>query len=123
MFRSVQTLQDARKYLGEYSWLEFLPDTAHLEIAGESAIGVISEFFSRLAAVHLKDWTPEFGRSYQFYGRGFTELGEGEVELAQVMELLREKAFNGWLVVEKDTCLNPLQSARNAREWLRRWTV
>jgi len=40
-------------------------------IAGEDVRKVIEDNIDRIVAVHLKDWTSEFGRSYQFYSRGF----------------------------------------------------
>jgi len=87
-------------------------------VAGENPVRVIEENFSRLAAVHLKDWTAEFGRAYQFYPRGFAHLGAGSVPLKQVLEMLVKNNYDGWIVVEQDWAANPSESAKRSREWL-----
>jgi sugar phosphate isomerase/epimerase len=43
--------------------LKFLPDTAHLYIGGDDPAEAIRRVDKdRLAGVHFKDWTPDFGR-------------------------------------------------------------
>jgi sugar phosphate isomerase/epimerase len=118
MFKPVQTAEEAAKVLDAHPEMRFLPDTAHLEVAGDDPVLVIENNFSRLAAVHLKDWTAEFGRSLQFYARGFVGLGEGTAPVKQVVEMLLRRNYQGWLLVEQDTAANPLASAKKSRQWL-----
>ncbi|MBN9118564.1 MAG: TIM barrel protein [Planctomycetes bacterium] len=82
--------------------LKFLPDTAHLYIAGHDPVRAIRDHLGRLAGVHLKDWTPLYGWSYHRYARGFTELGKGDVPLADVVRLVAEDGRCPWLVTELD---------------------
>jgi sugar phosphate isomerase/epimerase len=119
MFKSVQTAQEAEELLAKHPELSFLPDTAHLTVAGEDVVAVLMRNYHRIAAIHLKDWTAEFGRAYQFYSRGFTELGKGDVLLHRIMRFLKERAYHGWLVVEQEAAENPPQSAAVSRLWLR----
>jgi len=121
MFRPVQTAADAEKLLDDFDRLRILPDTAHLTVAGEDVVEVLNELLKvdRIAAIHLKDWTPEFGRAYQFYSRGFVGLGEGDVPLDDVIGVLRLHRYNGWLVIEQDSANDPAESVRGSLCWLK----
>jgi sugar phosphate isomerase/epimerase len=119
MFKGIQTSADAEMYLGKYARLQFLPDTAHLTVAGQDVVKVIDRNYERIQAIHLKDWTAEFGRAYQFYSRGFVELGQGDVLLEEVIRFLKQRNYKRWIVVEQDVTPDPFQSALASRQWLR----
>jgi len=118
MFKAIQTAREAEALLETHPGLRFLPDTAHLTIAGENVTEVLERNFDRLAAIHLKDWTAEFGRAYQFYARGFVVLGAGDVPLREVGDVLKFRGYRGWIVVEQDTSPHPLESAKASLQWL-----
>jgi inosose dehydratase len=120
MFKSVQTAQEAENLLKQFPKLRFLPDTAHLTVAGEDVVSTLERNFDQIAAIHLKDWTAEFGRAYQFYSRGFVELGKGDVVLGKILTFLKSRNYQGWLVVEQDASSSPLMSAKSSRVWLRK---
>jgi sugar phosphate isomerase/epimerase len=122
MFKSVQTLQEATVYLERYTQLRFLPDTAHLRIAGDDPEEAVKQHFNRLVGVHVKDWIAEYGRSYQFYARGFVDLGDGDCarHVKNVVMWLTDKKYDGWLVVEKDRAATaPFEDAQKNRRWLK----
>jgi inosose dehydratase len=119
MFKTFQTAHDALLMLDRHPDLWFLPDTAHLTVAGENVVEVLRQTYNRLAAVHLNDWTAEYGRAYHFYSRGFVELGCGDVNLETAVRFLRDRGFRRWLVVEQDTSGDPVASAAHSRQWLR----
>ena len=124
MFKPIQTAKEARKLLTEHPELCFLPDTAHLTVAGDTAEEVLNDNYDRIAAIHLKDWTSEFGRSYQYYSRGFSvRFGEGEVQLAKIVEFLRSKAYKGWVVVEQDVVGDPAGAAHDCIRWLKAHSI
>lgn len=118
MFKRVQTMAEAAQLLERRVALRFLPDTAHLTIAGEDVLGALKRYFSRVVAVHLKDWSAEVGRAYQFYSRGFTELGEGDVDLASTVEFLKDRDYGNWVVVEQEASHDPIDSSARSRNWL-----
>ncbi|MBL8892614.1 MAG: sugar phosphate isomerase/epimerase [Planctomycetaceae bacterium] len=118
MFKPVQNVQEFRDILSKYPQVLFLPDTAHLTIAGNNPVEAIKEYFKNLAAVHLKSWRADVGRSYQFYARGFCELGHGDVEVKAVLSELSARGFQGWVVVEQDSSSQPCESAIRSRQWL-----
>lgn len=121
MYKPVQTMHEAERILNANPRLGFLPDTAHLQIAGDDPADAIRKYASRLVAVHLKAWREDVGRSYHFYARGFCELGEGNVDLVErTLDALLKVRFAGWLVVEQDLTTHPAASAVRSLEWLTR---
>jgi len=124
MFKPIQNVKEAEKLLNEYSELCFLPDTAHLTVAGEDLEKIIILHLNRIVAIHLKDWTSVFGRSYQFYSRGFgIEYGYGDVHLDKIVRLLKSRKFRGWLIVEQDIVDNPFEAALSCRNWLKKFGI
>ncbi len=104
IFTQVHRIADAKQLLAEHAALRFLPDTAHLVIAGDNPVKAIEQTIARIVAVHLKDWTPVFGRSPHRYAKGFVGLGKGKLPLPEVLDTLRRLDFQGWLIVEQDHC-------------------
>ena len=120
MYKPVQTLREADEILTANPFLKFLPDTAHLTIAGDDPVEAIRKFATKLAAVHIKDWREEVGRSFHFYARGFCELGEGHIAFDAVLDELARKSYQGWYVVEQDTTSTPRESIEKNLNWLKR---
>jgi signal transduction histidine kinase/sugar phosphate isomerase/epimerase len=97
-----------------------LPDTAHLAIVGDDPVQVLrSIHLDRVIGVHLKDWVAAFGRAYNSYAKGFTELGLGNVPVDRIVKLLRDRNYRGWLIVEQDySSRGPCHSIAANTEWL-----
>ena len=116
-------IDDALELLNKHPELKFVPDTALLSIAGDDAFLAIHKGLGlgkdRLVSVHLKDWSPEYGRSSHRYARGFTELGQGDIKLMRVVNELQRVNYKGWMVVEQDnTRKDPVTCAFECAEWL-----
>jgi len=124
VFKPTNSLEIALERLKQDPKLKFIPDTAHLTVAGNDPVEAIRLFekqIDRIASVHLKDWTADFGRSVHRYARGFVELGEGDgsVKLDEVLEALKKIGYKGWLIVEQDyTKTDPAISTFNCARWL-----
>lgn len=119
MFKPIQTASDATSLVSKFQYLQYLPDTAHLFVAGEDVLQLISEWYPKLAAVHLKDWSPEFGRTFPYYSRGFVELGKGRVPVADVLKYLANRRYDGWIVIEQDSSPAPITSAIRSYEYIK----
>ncbi len=127
-FKTVQTLSQAFDLLTEHTDLLWLPDTAHLFIVGDDPARALRKKSDRLVAVHLKDWTPKFGRWSHRYARGFTVLGSGSVKLGEFAKELKQQIWRArvpglearpWLVVELDYPMADVRSSiEAAAEWL-----
>jgi signal transduction histidine kinase/sugar phosphate isomerase/epimerase len=112
-------IETASILLRDHLELKFLPDTAHLFLARDNPAKAIESYAPRLAAIHFKDWTPKYGRSFHRYARGFVELGNGIINLENILQSLRKIEFNGWLVVEQDSsAYSPRTSTETSTQWL-----
>ena len=119
IFKPRHRLADLETELRDHPELRFLPDVAHLTIAGDSPSAAIAQWRDRIVAVHIKDWTPAYGRSSHRYGRGFVELGKGIVNFDQLFEKLRAIRYNGWLVFEQgNRDSSPDEIVVQATRWL-----
>lgn len=123
MFRPIQTIREAEQRLDQfpaesYPNLQLMPDTAHLTIAGDNPVEVVKKHFQRIQSLHVKDWNPNVGRSYQFYASGFCGLGDGQVLVRDTLDHLWKRQYRGWLVVEHDHSTTPQQTISDSRAWL-----
>lgn len=75
------------------SRIGFCPDTGHLQAAGGDPVDLVRRYRERIPYVHLKD-LDESG--------GFVPLGQGVLDVAGVVDVLRETGFDGWVMVETD---------------------
>ncbi len=69
-------------------------DVAHLAAGGADPAAVIRRYADRLVYVHLKD--------ADLTGGGFLPLGEGDVDLAAVVDAVRAAHYDDWITVELD---------------------
>ena len=91
----------------KYVWMT--ADTGHLVLGGGDAAQIISDYFPRVAEVHLKDTyakyrgntstpTPEQHRVANVYHN----LGGGGVDFRAVFKVLRDRHFKGWAIFDVD---------------------
>ncbi|MFX0194577.1 MAG: TIM barrel protein [Candidatus Hodarchaeota archaeon] len=119
MYKRNHCLETSSPLLRDHPELKFLPDTAHLFLARNDPSEAIKRYAPRIAAIHFKDWTPKYGRSFHRYARGFVELGKGIIDLENVLRESHNIQFDGWLVVEQDsTDYNPYVSTQTSVRWL-----
>ena len=86
-------------------------DTAHF-VKGNAEVDdaevlLFNKYRDRIKYVHLKDWDPTLPAEMSGEGgtaviRDFTELGQGEVDLAGCINVLRASDYAGWLTIELD---------------------
>ena len=86
-----------------------LHDTGHVTFAGGDAPTELAKHVARVVHVHCKDVRPEVARMARNRGWSFLQAvmngafstpGEGCVDFARVISILREGGYRGWLVVE-----------------------
>lgn len=86
-------------------------DTGHLHLAAGDPLAALRRWAPRIKQVHIKDGSrAEAARLVaegcdfdQLVARGgFTPLGAGDVSPAEVVAVLREIGYTGWVVVEQD---------------------
>lgn len=72
----------------------FCPDTAHLAAAGGDPAAIIRRYPERLKHVHLKD--------IDLATTTFVPLGQGDLDLDDILRAVVEARYDSWLVVELD---------------------
>jgi inosose dehydratase len=134
----VETPQEIERLLAETDpeLVGLLLDTGHAVYGGADPVEVLRRHGDRVRYVHLKDVrADELARvrttdieMAEAWKRGvFCPLGEGVVDFPRVVEALRERNYDGWLIVEQDVVPNaegrllpePFASARHSRAYLR----
>ena len=95
----------------ERTRIGFCPDTGHLQAGGGDPVELVRTYRERIPYVHIKDIDE---------GGGFVPLGEGVLDVAGVIDVLRETGFDGWLTVETDGWPgDPSEGARTSMARLR----
>jgi inosose dehydratase len=104
-------------------------DTGHYAYGGGDATAFVREHSSLIGHLHLKDVNPDILAQARSSGWSFTEalrkvifcpFGDGVVDIPAIVEALRRAEFDGWVVVEQDTCAgDPTARAAANREYLR----
>lgn len=94
------------------SRINFCPDTAHLAAGGGNPAALIRRYGKRIPYVHLKDYDPRSG--------AFLPLGEGALDMADILAALREIRYDGWTTVELDSHENPRVGAEISMAYLSR---
>jgi inosose dehydratase len=83
-------------------------DTGHLVAAGGDPLEILADWPDRISHVHLKDARPSpTGEPYRramdlWEGDVFCRLGAGEGRVDAVLDSLRGRGYDGWIVVEQD---------------------
>lgn len=90
-----------------YVW--FTPDTGHLTLGGGDAVEIMSDYFPRIAEVHLKDTYAKYRgnsstptREQHAVASVYHNLGGGGVDFPAVMKLLRDRHYKGWAILDLD---------------------
>ena len=104
------------------------PDTGQLLYGGIDPLAFFETNLDRIAYVHLKDVDAQVledsidaGLSFREASLDgvFTPLGQGECAIGEVVALLAESDYRGWLVVEQDySPLDPAIAAGESLEFL-----
>jgi inosose dehydratase len=105
-------------------------DIGHLAYGGGDSLAMLGRYGDRVAHIHLKDVDGEvlararaglwsFAQALKAYI--FPLLGEGIARVPEVVDALLARGYDGWFVLEQDTCQGlPKDAARVNREYLER---
>jgi inosose dehydratase len=100
--RRVMELTDPK-----YVWLT--TDTGHLTLGGMDAVKIMSDYFPRIAEVHLKDTYAKYRgntstptQAQHQVASVYHNLGGGGVDFPAVFTLLRDRRFKGWAIFDMD---------------------
>ena len=104
-------------------------DTGHYAYGGGDPTRFVIEHSSLIGHLHLKDVDPGILDRARSEGLSFSDalrrivfcpFGDGMVDIPAVVTALKSSGFDGWVVVEQDTCEgDPTERAAAHREYLR----
>lgn len=131
---AVEREEDVRRLL-ETTDVALCLDTGHLLAAGADPLGIARAAGARIAHVHLKDVDAAIAGRVRARELGYREavraglyrpLGDGDLDLGELLEILRAQGYDGWHVVEQDLVLEsgdapgiPLANMRESVGFLR----
>jgi inosose dehydratase len=110
----VETRADVDRVL-DGSSIPLCLDTGHLLIGGTDPVELARAVPQRIAHTHLKDADAAMAARVQSGELTYTEavaqgmytpLGQGDVDIGQIVSTLRDNGFDGWFVLEQDTVLD-----------------
>ena len=110
-------------------------DTGHLVIGGSDPLEVAEKAADRVKHVHLKDvdrevagllGEREIGFKEACQREAFRPLGDGDIDVARLLELLNRSEYRGWYVLEQDNVVEaeppegegPVDNVRKSLEFL-----
>lgn len=109
----VETTAEVERFLAD-SDLPLCVDTGHLLIGGTDPVELVRAHPDRVGHVHLKDVRADLADAVRAGRMSYTDavaegvyvpLGDGDVDLAELLKLLRDNDYAGWYVLEQDTML------------------
>lgn len=109
----VERADEVERFLAD-SDLPLCLDTGHLLIGGADPVELARRHPTRIGHVHLKDVRAdlaaavrrgELGYTAAVRRRVYVPLGDGDVDVAALVALLRDIGYRGWCVLEQDTAL------------------
>ncbi len=124
----VETQEEFVTFLEKCPECKIVLDVGHLEIAeGGDPLYIIENYFDRLAVIHLKEWVSIDPTAEHWNKRGyFCGLGQGNTKVRndEVVKLLLEKGYDGWIFIEHDTHKqDAYKDLALSREYLRKLGV
>jgi inosose dehydratase len=112
-------------------------DTGHLVIGGTDPVELVAAAADRIAHVHLKDVRSGLAETVSRGDRSYLDavraglyapLGDGDVDIAAIVQGLNDSGYPGWYVLEQDVALSgppapgsgPVADVRQSVEYLHR---
>jgi inosose dehydratase len=106
-------------------------DMGHYGFGGGNPVEALKRHANRIWHVHFKDFDPKVGQTSEAQAHDyfdsvangvFCELGKGSVDFTEIVRILKENRYEGWIVVEQDVLPGmgaPKQSAASNREYIK----
>ena len=106
-------------------------DTGHYRFGGGDPLKALENYADRIWHIHFKDYDARVGEAsvknkwdyFESVKQGvFCELGEGDVDFKAILNILKDRNYTGWIVVEQDVLPgmgNPRLYAKANRMYLK----
>ncbi len=109
----VETAEEIQRVL-DHTDVMFVLDTGHLQIGGFDPLKFATNYSERVGLVHLKDVRLEIAARFNANEISLMEaveadlfppLGEGDVQVGEIIRALHSVGYRGWYVIEQDVAL------------------
>lgn len=131
----VETQDDVDHILDGTS-LDICFDTGHMFIGGIDPVAFARDHADRVSHAHLKDVSLTHARSVRAGDRAYYDavvdgmyrpLGQGDIDIVEIIRSLLDSGFDGWFVLEQDTVIatddsDPARDVRASLDYLTRVT-
>ncbi len=127
----IQTQKDIERLMDNTNdTVKLLIDTGHMLFAQGNSMEVLNDYHERLIHVHTKDirkeilnksLTSDYSFRKAFLEGAFTVPGDGCIDYHPFIKKLKEKGYEGWIVVEAEqdpAKANPLEYAKKGYSYL-----
>lgn len=104
---NVESPEQLEKLL-KLTTINLCPDTAHIEAGGGDPVEVMKKYVDRIKYVHFKD----------YHNGEFLPLGKGHQKFDEMLKVLNDNNFEGWITVELDSYPNPIVGAEISHRFL-----
>ncbi|QFZ24901.1 inosose dehydratase [Saccharothrix syringae] len=110
----VERADEVERFLAD-SDVPLCLDTGHLLIGGTDPVDLARRHPGRIGHVHLKDVRADLAAAVRRGELGYAAavreglyapLGDGDLDVAALVALLRDTGYRGWCVLEQDTALD-----------------
>lgn len=89
------------KYMG------YTPDVGHIIFGGMDPVEIIKEALPLIKHVHFKDASKN---------QEWKKMGEGDIDIPQCVQILKDGGYKGWLIVEEETPEAQTQTTETIQE-------
>ncbi len=120
----VESQEELERFLVNCPDAGMVFDTGHLAGAGGNVIEIVEKYSERIISLHVKDFVykdkdaDNWWDRLRFCGLGCGEMGDLN---AEVINILKKRGYNDWILVEHDTHLqDPLKDLADSREYIRK---
>ncbi|ABC93403.1 putative myo-inositol catabolism protein (plasmid) [Rhizobium etli CFN 42] len=111
---------DLMMLLTDPAYVHMCPDTAHIIVAGSDPVQLVDRHHERMIIAHWKDAvgpmpadTPIDKQIHERHQPYFCGFGLGRVDWPAWIRLLRDKAYEGWAILELDAAPDPVRDIAN----------
>lgn len=88
-------------------YMGYTPDVGHIVFGGMDPVEIIKEAFPLIKHVHFKDAS---------WKREWKKMGEGDIDIPQCVQVLKDNGYDGWLIVEEETPEAQYQTTKTIAE-------
>lgn len=94
----------------KYTNIQFCLDTADIAAAGSDVSELIKQWSDRISYIHLK--------GLQKTPLKYTPLDEGDLDISEIVEALKQVNYDGWITTELDAWPDPYNGALRSYNFL-----